>query len=173
MLLIDSNYFYHCSKQIGSIDISKLVEYFNASGYKDSIKYRVWVTVDNENPKIKAFQHWLKSFNGPRFEVAVKGHKIKHFACEKCGATNNQLMERNVDLEIATRILEFSLDSDYNKDKTLVLVSGDGDFRDQVKIAKKKGKQIIIVGIMSNISTDLQYLADDIIELDKIKGLEK
>jgi len=52
-------------------------------------------------------------------------------------------------------------------------VSGDGDFQEQLKIVKKKKKNIILVGILNTISTDLQYLADDIIKLDEIKGLNK
>lgn len=169
MILIDSFYFYLESRKYSptGIDISKLMEYLNANGHNP--KNRKWITSYNDE-QAQGFYHWLKSFSGPRFEVIIKGTKEKRFICSSCYTENFATVEKGNDVQVASEILQGAYT---NKYETLILVAGDGDFEVPVKIAKELGKRIVIVGNTSSISTDLQYLADDFIQLEKIKGLEK
>lgn len=169
MILIDSFYFYLESRKYAQtgIDISKLMEYLKEIGYTP--KSRKWITSYNE-PEIQGFYTYLKSFYGPQFEVIVKGTKQKRFICSSCYAENFAQVEKGNDVHIASEILQGAYT---NKYETLILVAGDGDFETPVKIAKELGKKIVIVGNSSSVSADLQYLADDFIQLEKIKGLEK
>ena len=169
MILIDSFYFFLESKKYSQngIDIQKLVDYLGNCGYKP--KTRKWITSYN-NEEVKPFYHLLKSYNGPQFEVIIKGTKTKRFICSNCSSENFATVEKGNDVAIATLIVHGALTNIYN---TLLLVAGDGDFEPAVKVAKEAGKKIVLIGNRDTLSTDLQYLADDFIELSTISGIGK
>lgn len=169
MLIIDSYYFYLESKKYAQsgLDLSKLLEYLGAKGHKPKIKK--WISSYNDH-SIQGFYTWLKSFNGPQFEVIIKGTKNKRFICSNCFKENFATVEKGNDVEIASLILEGAFNNKYD---TLILISGDGDFETPLKIIKNLGKKIVLIGNSESTSTDLQYLASDFIELNTIKGLEK
>lgn len=169
MILIDAFYFYLEARRYSptGLDITKLMEYLRANGYNP--KTRKWITSYNE-PEAQNFYTWLKSYNGPQFEVIIKGTKEKRFICCSCYVENYATVEKGNDVQVASEILQGAYTNKYD---TLLLVAGDGDFEVPVKIAKELGKKIVIIGNSSSVSTDLQYLADEFIQLDKIRGLEK
>lgn len=167
MLLIDSGYLYNIQKHSQKIEISKLLQFLEASGY--SFSKRLWVTSYNE-ANTQGFYNYLKSWNGGHFDIIVKATKEKRIFCNDCGSENLVTVEKGVDVEIASQIIKGAFRNDY---QTLVLLAGDGDLEPAVRIAKDLKKRVVLLGTLESISTDLQCLADDIIELDKIEGIGK
>ena len=55
--------------------------------------------------------------------------------CKTCGQENGIPRQKKVDILIATRLIERSMEVD-----TLVLIAGDADFVPAIDVAKKKGK---------------------------------
>lgn len=169
MMIIDSFYFYLESKKYhpNGIDISKLMEYLSETGHRPKIKK--WITSYNDT-NIQGFYTWLKSWNGPQFEIIVKGTKEKRFICTSCQSVNYAIVEKGNDVEIASWILKGAYQNLYD---TLLLVTGDGDFETPVRMAREVGKKVVIIGNQESVSVDIQCLATDFIELSKIKGMEK
>ncbi len=97
---------------------------------------------------------YLKSFQ------VEKGYvKIESRTCELCETSIGIPRQKKVDVLIATRLIERSLEVD-----TLVLIAGDADFVPAIEVAKRKAK--IVLGYCSGITArELIQISDEKIEL--------
>lgn len=73
--------------------------------------------------------------------------------------------KNSADMEIASDIHTF-LERDPNVE-TVIIGTGDRDFRPSVDAAHGKGKKVIILALKDNLSRDLRQAADDVRYLDK------
>jgi uncharacterized LabA/DUF88 family protein len=77
------------------------------------------------------------------------------------------MVEKGVDVALVTEMLKFAF---MKVCDTIILVSGDNDFCDAVKLVKDQGIRIEIAAFEGTIGRDLKMLADEFICLDKITG---
>jgi uncharacterized LabA/DUF88 family protein len=100
--------------------------------------------------------------------VIVKNQKSK--ICDNCG--NVTWIEKGVDVAITTLAIK---NAQKNLFDTLVLVNGDGDLVDALAYVRDDlGKELVLVGELESISTELQAISTEILILTENKSeLEK
>lgn len=95
------------------------------------------------------------------FQVELGYVKPENKTCPACGSNIVIPRQKKVDILLATRLIERSLEVD-----KIILVAGDADFVPSVEVAKKKAK-ITLAFHPSSTSTQLKQSSDRKIELSK------
>jgi uncharacterized LabA/DUF88 family protein len=101
-----------------------------------------------------------------KFQVEQGYVKMDQRTCPKCMEPIEVPRQKKVDVLIATRLLECSLDQKIDK---IVLLAGDADFVPAIEIAKKKTEIVLAfaeVGESIGVSTALKKACDGRIKLD-------
>lgn len=114
-----------------------------------------------------AFHSWLKSAppRGPKFQVRLHSLKERTTQCPKCYMSFEKRVQKGVDIGIATLALTM-----VDRYDTLVLSSGDGDFKDAMEyIRNTLNKRLELLVFKSGVSTDLQSLSDQVYWIDDFK----
>lgn len=164
--LIDAAYMYHAQRSVGinySFDYAKLRSKLEEGG---SI-FQAYYLNSTPNPpsdEQDAFHLWLKLAPpaGPKLQVKLYPLKSSRFKCQTCNSESSKYVQKGVDIGIAT--LALSLIDRYD---TLILSTGDGDFRDAlVHIRNVKDKRVELVVFKAGVSTDIQSLADNVAWID-------
>ncbi|MEM0134631.1 MAG: NYN domain-containing protein [Thermoplasmatales archaeon] len=98
--------------------------------------------------------NYLKSFQVEQGYV-----KMESIKCECCGCDVGVVRQKKVDVLLATRLVERSLET-----KRLVLVAGDADFVPAIEVAKRKAK-VALAYLPGITAHQLIQTADEKIEL--------
>ena len=101
-----------------------------------------------------------------KFQVEQGYVKMEQRMCPKCQQQIDVPRQKKVDVLIATRLLECSLDQKIDK---IVLLAGDGDFVPAVEVAKKKTEIVLAFAEHGNsigVATSLKKACDVRIKLD-------
>lgn len=170
--LIDGSYIYKSIKSyermIGEtfgLDYRKLRDKVETHVKETVTAYYFNSTKDPATEQTNKFHTWLKTRkNGPGIIVELYSLKKTTVKCPNCDSTFTKLVQKGVDVGIATAALKFKDNYD-----TFVLSAGDGDFKDTIKYLKEDlKKRIVLVGFERNLSADLQPYADaeDVLFID-------
>jgi uncharacterized LabA/DUF88 family protein len=164
--LIDAAYMFMSQSTVGEgyqFDYSKLRDKLE----QDGKFFQVYYVNSTPNPPTDsqdAFHTWLKSAppKGPRFQVRLFQLKTLHIECPQCRYAYDRRVQKGVDIGIAT--LALTLADRYD---TLVLSSGDGDFKDMAEYVRNTlDKRFELAVFRNGVSTDLQSLTDQIYWVD-------
>ena len=165
-VFIDGMYLQHVlgNLKVNKVDFEKFSDkianqkrgrtyYFDALPYKPPNETKVsnnYMTKESFLSKL----NYLKGFQVERGYVKMEAKK-----CNTCGQENGIPRQKKVDVLIATRLIERSMEVD-----TLVLIAGDADFVPAIDVAKRKAK--IVLGYCSGITAkELIQISDEKIEL--------
>ena len=165
-LIIDAGFLANLQKRNFSIDLLKFKNFIEVQ--LDGKISRGYYITSLDGPNQSGFHTWLKSASGPKLEVIVKNQKSK--VCDNCG--NVTWIEKGVDVAITTLAIK---NAQKNLFDTLVLVNGDGDLVDALAYVRDDlGKELVLVGELESISTELQAISSEILILSENKSeLEK
>lgn len=173
--LIDGSYIYKAGKTFQKenptyekkgVDYKKIKDCLQKEFNIDTIDS--WYFNSTPNPASdsqNAYHRWLKTTepNGPNIRVKLYDLKEKQMKCEKCGASFKTLVQKGVDVGIATTALRL-----FQRYDAIILSAGDGDFEDFIRyIVEDHDKILYIAGFGKSISPDLQqfskrnYLLDE------------
>lgn len=122
---------------------------------------------DQSSEKQEAYFRWLKMAapSGPQFRLQLYPLKAQRLACPACGKENERLVQKGVDVGIATLLIRLAALDRYDR---LLLSSGDGDLLDAVSYVKDEcHKEIYLAVFKGSVSPDLQSVANRTIWLDE------
>ncbi len=123
-------------------------------------------TPDPATDQQNAFHTWIKSAppSGPKVRVELFKLKDMHCRCPSCGTQFDREVQKGVDVAIATLMIKLAVQGVYDR---LILSAGDGDFEQAISYVKSDlKKEVWISGLQSNLSTDLQSYADEVVWID-------
>jgi uncharacterized LabA/DUF88 family protein len=96
------------------------------------------------------FYKFLK--NELHWEISLHALGRKTVTCRKCGDSRVVLVEKGVDVALATKLLTLANSRAFD---TAILISGDRDYLDTVRLVKGNGLRVEIVSWRSALSPDL------------------
>jgi len=155
-LFIDGANLYASAKTLGfDVDYKRLLKEFQAKGRLVRAFYYTALVDDQEYSSIRPLVDWL-DYNG--FSVVTKPAK------EFVDSTGRRRVKGNMDIELAVNALELAPHID-----TMVLFSGDGDFRCLVEAMQRKGVRVSVVSTVATqpamVADELRRQADEFIDL--------
>ena len=101
---------------------------------------------------------------GPKMRVQLYTIKDLNTTCPNCSHQFHRSVQKGVDVGIATLIVKLAAQGVYDR---LILSAGDGDFQEAITYIKSElHKEFWLHGAMSNLSTDLQCYADQVLWMD-------
>ena len=155
-MFVDGANLFATAKTLGfDIDYKRLLKEFQSRGTLVRAYYYTALVEDSEYSSIRPLIDWL-DYNG--FTVVTKAAK------EFTDAAGRRKIKGNMDIELAVDAMELAPFV-----STIVLFSGDGDFRSLVEAIQRKGVRVIVVSTVSvqppMIADDLRRQADEFIDL--------
>jgi len=158
-LFIDGANLYAAARALGfDIDYKRLLALFSKQGRLIRAFYYTALMDDQEYSPIRPLVDWL-DYNG--YTMVTKPTK------EFTDATGRRKIKGNMDLELATDVLEMADRLDH-----VVVFSGDGDFRCVVEAAQRKGVRVTVVSTVKSappmVADELRRQSDHFIELQDI-----
>ncbi len=166
--MLDGAYLFAAPTGSGRIDylkLKRLLEGENGGPFNDT--YYLNATPNPPRDQKDAFHTWLKAAppHGPHMTVQLYALKTIRTTCASCGTPGTRLVQKGVDVGIATLSIRLAVQERYDR---LILCAGDGDFKDALGYVKDLGKEIWLAGFNRTISADLQALAARVIWLDQL-----
>lgn len=160
-VFIDGANLYATSKALNfDIDYKALLEEFKKGNNLVRVYYYTAIIDTEEFTALRPLVDWL-SYNG--YTVVTKS--TKEFTD---GTTGRKKIKGNMDVELVVDALELAPHID-----TMILLSGDGDFRYLVSAMQRKGVFVIVISSIvtqpSMIADELRRQADKFIDLDTLK----
>ncbi len=154
-IFIDGENIHYSAKHLNMrLDYLKLCR--ELAGSRRLVRSYFYTAVSNQSEGKIDFINFLK-LNG--FKVVIK--EIKSFN-EVEG--NSRSVRSSLDMEMAIDVLELSAKLD-----TVILCTGDGDFRSLVEALGRKGVHVEICALREMTSTDLIAAADEYTDLAALK----
>ena len=155
-LFIDGANLYASAKSLGfDIDYKRLLKEFQAKGRLIRAFYYTALVDDAEYSSIRPLVDWL-DYNG--YSVVTKPTK------EFVDSTGRRKVKGNMDIELAVTAMEMASHID-----SMVLFSGDGDFRSLVEAVQRKGVRVSVVSTVSTqpamVADELRRQADEFVDL--------
>jgi len=155
-LFIDGANLYASAKSLGfDIDYKRLLKEFQAKGRLIRAFYYTALVDDQEYSSIRPLVDWL-DYNG--YSVVTKPTK------EFVDSTGRRKVKGNMDIELAVTAMEMA-----NYIDSMVLFSGDGDFRSLVEAVQRKGVRVSVVSTVSTqpamVADELRRQADEFVDL--------
>src|SRR5277367_3540544 len=155
-LFIDGANLYASAKSLGfDIDYKRLLKEFQAKGRLIRAFYYTALVDDQEYSSIRPLVDWL-DYNG--YAVVTKPAK------EFVDSTGRRKVKGNMDIELAVAAMEMA-----DRIDSMVLFSGDGDFRSLVEAVQRKGVRVSVVSTVatqpSMVADELRRQADEFIDL--------
>jgi len=155
-IFIDGENIHYSAKHLNMrMDYLKLCKIL--AGSRRLVRSYFYTAVSNQSEGKIDFINFLK-LNG--FKVVTR--EVKSFS-EGDGATRS--VRNALDMQMALDVIEMSEHLD-----TVVLCTGDGDFRPLVDALVRKGKHVEVCGLREMTSTDLIAGSDVYIDLDSLKN---
>lgn len=164
--LIDAAYMLYSQQSIDQgyqFDYAKLRRKLELDGPFFQVYY-VNSTPNPPTDEQDSFHTWLKCAppRGPRFQVRLFKLKTLQCECPECGHAYDRQVQKGVDIGICTLALTLA-----DRYETLVLSSGDGDFKDMAEhVRNTLDKRFELAVFRSGVSTDLQSISDHIYWID-------
>ena len=164
--MIDAAYMFASQETIGQgyqFDYGKLRKKLEHDGGFFQVYY-VNSTPNPPTDQQDAFHTWLKSAQprGPKIQVKLFKLKSLEIKCPHCRKVYEREVQKGVDIGISTLALTLA-----DRYETLVLSSGDGDFRDMAEYVRNTlDKRFELAVFRKSVSTDLQSLSDHIYWID-------
>jgi uncharacterized LabA/DUF88 family protein len=132
---------------------------------------QVWQTYffasETDPPREEAsnFYQFLKE--QLRWEVIVYPLGRKTIKCENCNRTHTTLVEKGVDIGLATKMLMLAMNQAF---ETAILVSGDRDYLETVKYIKGMGLRVEVISWRSGLSDAMEAESSSpVVYLDNLK----
>ncbi|MDE3175790.1 MAG: NYN domain-containing protein [Pseudomonadota bacterium] len=155
-LFIDGANLYASAKSLGfDIDYKRLLKEFQGKGRLLRAFYYTALVDDQEYSSIRPLVDWL-DYNG--YSVVTKPTK------EFVDSTGRRKVKGNMDIELAVTAMEMADHID-----SMVLFSGDGDFRSLVEAVQRKGVRVSVVSTVSTqpamVADELRRQADEFVDL--------
>ena len=155
-LFIDGANLYASAKSLGfDIDYKRLLKEFQSKGRLIRAFYYTALVDDQEYSSIRPLVDWL-DYNG--YSVVTKPTK------EFVDSTGRRKVKGNMDIELAVTAMEMADHID-----SMVLFSGDGDFRSLVEAMQRKGVRVSVVSTVSTqpamVADELRRQADEFVDL--------
>ncbi len=167
ILVVDGAYLFRGAKAFGRFDYLKLKTLLEAELQTSFAElYYLNAVPDASSGGLDAFHSWMKSAppRGPKFRVQLYDLKQLSCRCPSCAHDFDRTVQKGVDVGIATLALKLAMQGRYDR---FVLCAGDGDFEDAIRyIHDECGKEFVLVGFGSSLSTDLQSYATRVLFLD-------
>lgn len=110
-------------------------------------------------------KNFLAALQKSGIQLRIKFLKVRHESCLKCGHIQERLVQKGVDVSLATDILRHAWQKTCD---VCIVVSGDEDYKDAIDVAKDKGIKIWIAAFRFSLSRELEHTADKVIFLEEI-----
>jgi uncharacterized LabA/DUF88 family protein len=168
MIYVDGSNFYHNVKYHGfttNIDFHKFSNLLCQNRTLMRTYYYNAPLAQQDNPDgYKDQQRFLDRLRRtPYLEVKLGYFLKKNKSCDGCGKTQTYLVEKGVDVNLATDMLSMAYKNLYD---VAVLVSIDGDFAVACQAVKDLGKHIEVAYFPSRSSWHLLNVCDNRIQID-------
>lgn len=166
IMYFDNSNIFHSQRQAGwRIDAKRLFEKLQESG-------EIWQTyffaASSDPPRFAQTNFYNMLKHDLHWETLLFSLGQKTYHCNGCGETWTSRVEKGVDVALATTILTHALDRAF---ETAILVSGDRDYLETVKIVKGRGLRVEIVAFQNSLSHELgEESSAPVLYLDKIKA---
>lgn len=90
------------------------------------------------------------------YNIVLASLKVKTITCRNCGEPHEIYLEKGVDMGLAARFLTLLYNNGFD---TAIMVTGDGDYAEIVKEARRLGKKIQVVSFRDALSKELGVLS--------------
>jgi uncharacterized protein (TIGR00288 family) len=141
-------------------------------GFKIDYKKLVNVLVENRqlirpyffgsyDPNKKVGEKFYEALSLQGFEIIKK--PLRSRAIGEGGEIRQ--LEKGVDVALVTRLLSLAFEDTFD---VAIIVSGDTDYIDAIRVIKDLGKRVEIAAFKGSIGRDLKFLADKFIAIDDI-----
>lgn len=150
IVYFDNSNVFHGQMDAGwRIDSAKLQAHLEKPGEIWQVYFFAAVS-DPPRYKQTAFYQMLKE--KLHWETVVFPLGSKTVKCKKCGGSWCTYTEKGVDVAIATTMLTHAINRAF---ETAILVSGDKDYLETVKVVKNMGLRVEIVSFRNSLSQEL------------------
>ena len=150
ILFIDnSNVFHGCKAAGWRIDGKKLHEFLETDG---EIWQGFFFASVTDPPRYQQTNFYRFIKNVLRYEVLLYKLGQKTVRCRNCGDARTVLVEKGVDVGLATRLLILANNRAFD---TAILVAADKDYLETVRSVKLNGLRVEIVAWRGSISQDM------------------
>ena len=161
----NSNIFYSQKNAGWRIDVEKLQARLEQDG---SIWQVYFFGAATEPPRYMQTVFYRMLKEKLRWETLILPLGQKTVRCSKCSQIRRAYTEKGVDVAIATRMLTHAIHKAF---ETAVLISGDKDYLETVKIIKDMGLRVEIVAFRKSLSIELaRESSAPILYLDDIRS---
>ncbi len=100
------------------------------------------------------------------YNIVLATLKIKTISCRKCGEPHEIYLEKGVDMSLVSRFLTLLYNHAFD---TAILVTGDGDYAEIAREARRLGCKVMVVSFRDSLSKELAACSSDIpVYLDDI-----
>ena len=111
------------------------------------------------DPNKKPSEKFYEALQLQGFEVTARPLRSRELGKE------GYRIEKGVDVALVTKMLSHAFRNTFD---VAILVSGDLDYAEAVKVVKELGKRVEIAAFKGSIGRELKFLADRFIALDDI-----
>jgi len=154
-IFIDGENIHYSAKHLNMrLDYLKMCKLL--AGERRLVRSYFYTAISNQSEGKIDFINFLK-LNG--FTVVTK--EVKSFSDSE---GNGRSIRSSLDMEMAIDVLELAPTLD-----TVILCTGDGDFRPLVDAVARRGKHVEVCALREMTSTDLIAAADEYIDLASLK----
>jgi uncharacterized LabA/DUF88 family protein len=160
----NANVFYGQHDSGWRIDWEKFLNYIQQD---EQIWQTYFFASETDPPREEAtnFYQFLKEHL--RWEVVLYPLGKKTIRCENCDQSHTALVEKGVDIGLATKMLMLAMNQAF---ETAILVSGDRDYLETVKYIKGMGLRVEVISWRAGLSDAMEAESSaPIIYLDNLK----
>lgn len=160
----NANVFYGQQDSGWRIDWEKFIKHLE----QEEPVWQTYFFASETNPpreEVSNFYQFLKE--QLRWEVILYPLGKKTISCTNCDHTHTTLVEKGVDIGLATKMLMLAMNQAF---ETAILVSGDRDYLETVKYIKGMGLRVEVISWRSGLSDAMEAESSaPVLFLDKLK----
>jgi len=93
------------------------------------------------------------------YNIVLASLKVKIISCRKCGEPHEVYLEKGVDMSLVSKFLTLLYNNAFD---TAILVTGDGDYADMAREARRLGRKIKIMSFRDSLSKELSAVSSGI-----------
>ncbi len=117
-----------------------------------------------ENIPLKK-KNFLEALQKEGVQLRTKILKNRNYTCTNCKYNDKRIIQKGVDVSLATDILRHSWQGTCD---ICIVLSGDEDYKDAIECAKDKGVKVWVASFKQSLSRELRNSADRVIYLDSL-----
>jgi uncharacterized LabA/DUF88 family protein len=166
IVYFDNSNIFQCQRQFGwRIDVEKLQAVISRDGEIWQVHFFAAVT---DPPRYSQTNFYRMLKEKLRWETTIFPLGSKTLRCDSCHHTKRVLTEKGIDVAIATKLLTHAINRAF---ETAILVSGDKDYLETVRVVKNLGMRVEIVSFRQSLSRELANESSaPILYLDDIRN---